>query len=52
MNEKILKDNEFKLNDNLFDINMAKILSKAYELKNYILYPYFSVELSKKIMQI
>ena len=48
MEQEIINNGDLKLNDDLFEINMVKILSKTCELKEYILYPYFRVESSNK----
>lgn len=48
MNEKLEKQNDnFNLNDDLFEVQMRNILCHAYNLKEYLLYPYFRVEPSQ-----
>ena len=42
------KNDAFKLDNDLFELQAKRIFSKVYELKEKILYPYFSVEYSKK----
>ena len=45
---KLMKKNDaFKLDNDLFELQAKRIFSKVYELKEKILYPYFSVEYSK-----
>ena len=41
------KNDAFKLDNDLFELQAKRIFSKVYELKEKILYPYFSVEYSK-----
>jgi hypothetical protein len=41
-------DNKLKLNDDIFEQRVIKILSDTYKLKEYNSYPYFDVEYSKK----
>jgi hypothetical protein len=41
------KKDAFKLDNDLFELQAKRIFSKVYELKEKILYPYFSVEYSK-----
>ena len=45
---KLMKKNDaFKLDNDLFELQAKRIFSKVYELKEKILYPYFSIEYSK-----
>ena len=45
--KSIRKDDNWKLNNDLFEERTLKILSDVYELKEYNLYPYFDVGFSK-----
>ena len=48
MKEILLEKNDaFKLDNHLFELQAKKIFSEVYELKEKILYPYFSIEYSK-----
>ena len=48
MNENLLqKDKYIKLNDVVFEIQAVKIFSEVYNLKEKILYPFFTVERSR-----
>ena len=42
------EDNRFKFDNFIFEERSVKILSDYYDLKEYMLYPYFSVVLSEK----
>ena len=49
MNKKLEKQNDtFKLDGDLFEVHMRDILCQVYNLKEDLLYPYFSVEPSQK----
>ena len=43
----IEKNDSFKLDNELFELQAKRIFSEVYELKEKILYPYFSVEYSQ-----
>ena len=48
LNKKLFeKANAFKLDDGVFEFQAKKIFSEVYELKEKILYPFFSVEYSR-----
>lgn len=42
------ENNQFYFDDFIFEERATKILSEVYDLKEYILYPYFKVESSEK----
>ena len=47
LNRKLLeKNNAFKLDNDLFELQAKRIFSQVYELKEKILYPFFNVEYS------
>ena len=47
-NEIQVKDNFLNFNDEIFEKRTVKILADVYDLKEYVLYPYFTVEYSPK----
>ncbi len=47
-NEIKEKDNSLNFNDDIFEARTLKILEDVYCLKEYILYPYFTIEYSPK----
>lgn len=47
-NEIIVKDNLLNFNDDIFEIRTVKILADVCGLKEYVLYPYFTIEYSPK----
>lgn len=48
LKKKLIENNDaFKLNNELFELQAKRIFSEVYELKEKILYPYFSVEYSQ-----
>ena len=47
-NEIQVKDNFLNFNDEIFEKRTVKILADVYDLKEYVLYPYFTIEYSPK----